>query len=264
MSLAVVPPRRRAVALAAALRLGRRRVAGPAVALRGCGSILAGGGGWASSPTEGGGYWRAPSNSFEPPGPTPGWSNSKPSVSAAKNCREFGLSVRCEPPWVPRQGNALLQGIAICGRCGRRMGLHYSGQNGNYPVYLKDAFPGYIASQDAIIADKLAAPGAHNCVRLSDWEEFMANSLPSCGSTVPPLPAIARRYAKFIPGRRPHPRDRRFAEGDGFELPVPRVLEPSRFIRLLDTGVRVLPKGPTPNRGPKPSPSSGKNRVGSR
>src|SRR5712675_2570275 len=37
---------------------------------------------------------------------------------------------------VPRQGNALLQGIAICGRCGRRLGLHYSGQNGNYPVYL--------------------------------------------------------------------------------------------------------------------------------
>jgi hypothetical protein len=35
-----------------------------------------------------------------------------------------------------------------------------------------------------------------------------------------------------------------------------RVLEPSQFIRLLDTGVRVLPKGPTPNRGPKPSPSS--------
>jgi hypothetical protein len=24
-------------------------------------------------------------------------------------------------------------------------------------------------------------------------------------------------------------------EGDGFELPVPRVLEPSQFIRLLDT-----------------------------
>jgi hypothetical protein len=35
-----------------------------------------------------------------------------------------------------RQGNALLQGIAIFGRCGRRMGLDYSGQNGNYPVYL--------------------------------------------------------------------------------------------------------------------------------
>jgi hypothetical protein len=37
---------------------------------------------------------------------------------------------------VPRQGNALLQGIAICTRCGRRMGLHYSGQTGHYPVYL--------------------------------------------------------------------------------------------------------------------------------
>jgi hypothetical protein len=28
---------------------------------------------------------------------------------------------------------------------------------------------------------------------------------------------------------------RLFAGGDGFELPVPRVLEPSQFIRLLDT-----------------------------
>jgi hypothetical protein len=37
---------------------------------------------------------------------------------------------------VPRRGNALLQGIAICGRCGRRMGLHYSGPHGSYPVYV--------------------------------------------------------------------------------------------------------------------------------
>jgi DNA invertase Pin-like site-specific DNA recombinase len=36
---------------------------------------------------------------------------------------------------VPRKGSALLQGIAICGRCGRRMNLHYSGPNGDYPVY---------------------------------------------------------------------------------------------------------------------------------
>src|ERR1700736_6078855 len=28
-----------------------------------CGTVLAGGGGWASSPTEGGGYWSAPSSS---------------------------------------------------------------------------------------------------------------------------------------------------------------------------------------------------------
>ena len=36
----------------------------------------------------------------------------------------------------PRKGQALLQGIAICGRCGRRMSLHYSGPKGDYPVYL--------------------------------------------------------------------------------------------------------------------------------
>src|SRR3712207_3090640 len=36
---------------------------------------------------------------------------------------------------VARQGSALLQGIATCGRCGRRMSLHYTGPNGDYPVY---------------------------------------------------------------------------------------------------------------------------------
>jgi DNA invertase Pin-like site-specific DNA recombinase len=36
---------------------------------------------------------------------------------------------------VPRKGSALLQGVAICGRCGRRMSLRYTGPNGDYPVY---------------------------------------------------------------------------------------------------------------------------------
>lgn len=35
----------------------------------------------------------------------------------------------------PRRGAALLQGIAVCGRCGRRMCLRYTGPNGDYPVY---------------------------------------------------------------------------------------------------------------------------------
>ena len=38
-------------------------------------------------------------------------------------------------PGAPRRGWALLQGIAVCGRCGRRMALHYSGPRGDYPVY---------------------------------------------------------------------------------------------------------------------------------
>ena len=39
-------------------------------------------------------------------------------------------------PGVARKGNALLQGIASCGRCARRMCLRYSGPNGDYPVYV--------------------------------------------------------------------------------------------------------------------------------
>ena len=36
---------------------------------------------------------------------------------------------------VARRGKALLQGIVVCGRCGRRMGVRYSGPHGDYPVY---------------------------------------------------------------------------------------------------------------------------------
>jgi DNA invertase Pin-like site-specific DNA recombinase len=35
----------------------------------------------------------------------------------------------------PRKGLALLQGIAVCGRCGARMRLRYSGEHGDFPVY---------------------------------------------------------------------------------------------------------------------------------
>jgi DNA invertase Pin-like site-specific DNA recombinase len=38
-------------------------------------------------------------------------------------------------PGLPRQGCALLQGIVVCGRCGRHMSLGYSGRHGDFPVY---------------------------------------------------------------------------------------------------------------------------------
>jgi DNA invertase Pin-like site-specific DNA recombinase len=38
-------------------------------------------------------------------------------------------------PGAPRQGQALLQGIVRCGRCGALMPLAYSGPHGEYPVY---------------------------------------------------------------------------------------------------------------------------------
>lgn len=41
-----------------------------------------------------------------------------------------------DQPGAPRKGQALLQGIVICGRCARHMSLHYSGPKGDYPVYL--------------------------------------------------------------------------------------------------------------------------------
>ena len=36
---------------------------------------------------------------------------------------------------VLRGGTALLQGLVVCGQCGRRMGLHYSGSASNFAVY---------------------------------------------------------------------------------------------------------------------------------
>lgn len=40
-----------------------------------------------------------------------------------------------ESSGVVRKAQTLFQGIAVCGRCARQMGLHYSGPKGTYPVY---------------------------------------------------------------------------------------------------------------------------------
>ncbi len=45
------------------------------------------------------------------------------------------LNYREERPGVARKGQALLQGIVRCGRCGALLRLHYSGQRGEFPVY---------------------------------------------------------------------------------------------------------------------------------
>jgi DNA invertase Pin-like site-specific DNA recombinase len=38
-------------------------------------------------------------------------------------------------PGVPGKGQALLQGIVVCGRCGRHMGVSYTGAQGLFPTY---------------------------------------------------------------------------------------------------------------------------------
>lgn len=49
----------------------------------------------------------------------------------ADNVGHFGKGYR----GATRRGRALLQGIAVCGSCGRRMTLRYSGDHGDWPVY---------------------------------------------------------------------------------------------------------------------------------
>jgi hypothetical protein len=67
---------------------------------KGCRNILAGGGGWASSPTEGGGNWSAPSSSAlrasAPIRPTR-------ASNAAKRPVRLGLCIRPLPEVTPRQ-----------------------------------------------------------------------------------------------------------------------------------------------------------------
>ncbi|MCP4686387.1 MAG: recombinase family protein [bacterium] len=50
-------------------------------------------------------------------------------LAANQNC------YREDRPGAPKKGQALLQGILRCGRCGVRMRLRYSGARGEFPVY---------------------------------------------------------------------------------------------------------------------------------
>ncbi len=49
--------------------------------------------------------------------------------------RANSLRYREERPGVARKGQALLQGIVRCGRCGALLHLHYSGPQGEFPEY---------------------------------------------------------------------------------------------------------------------------------
>jgi DNA invertase Pin-like site-specific DNA recombinase len=49
----------------------------------------------------------------------------------ADNLNRYGAGHR----GAPRRGAALLQGLVVCGRCGRRMSVRYSGPNSEHPVY---------------------------------------------------------------------------------------------------------------------------------
>ncbi len=58
------------------------------------------------------------------------------------------LNYREEQPGMARKGQALLQGIVRCGRCGALLHLHYSGRQGEFPVYRCSADQGQFGGPD--------------------------------------------------------------------------------------------------------------------
>jgi DNA invertase Pin-like site-specific DNA recombinase len=56
-------------------------------------------------------------------------------VANQAQLRANSLKYREEQPGVARKGQALLQGIVRCGRCGALFHLHYSGRQGEWPEY---------------------------------------------------------------------------------------------------------------------------------
>lgn len=90
---------------------------------------------------------------------------------------------------VPRKGAALLQGIAVCGRCGRRMSLRYSGPAGDYPVYTCRAD-----------RDQEGGRYARKCVRCPSMRTSKASCSRPCGRTrsSSPSPSWARSKRRRV------------------------------------------------------------------
>ena len=65
----------------------------------------------------------------------PGYIDWEQFIANQKRLAQNSNSYAAGHMGVPRKGSALLQGIAVCGRCGRRMSLRYTGPNADYPVY---------------------------------------------------------------------------------------------------------------------------------
>jgi DNA invertase Pin-like site-specific DNA recombinase len=56
-------------------------------------------------------------------------------VSNRKRLTDNQNNYRKNRKGIPREGRALLQGIALCGLCGSHMSLHYDGKSSDIPVY---------------------------------------------------------------------------------------------------------------------------------
>jgi DNA invertase Pin-like site-specific DNA recombinase len=65
----------------------------------------------------------------------PGYISWEAFMTNQQQLSDNGTRYAANHPGLPRKGRALLQGIVLCGRCGRHMTLSYSGPHGDYPVY---------------------------------------------------------------------------------------------------------------------------------
>src|SRR5260370_20402837 len=69
-------------------------------------------------------------------------------VASQAQLHANSLNYREEQPGMARKGQALLQGIVRCGRCGALLHLHYSGRQGEFPVYRCSADQGQFGGTD--------------------------------------------------------------------------------------------------------------------
>lgn len=78
------------------------------------------------------------------PGAHPGYISWEEYEEHLRRLRENAQAQGCDRrPSPPREGPALLQGLAICGRCGERMGLHYHQRRGRL-------VPDYVCQQQTL------------------------------------------------------------------------------------------------------------------
>ena len=77
-------------------------------------------------------------------------------VANQAQLRANSLKYREEQPGVARKGQALLQGIVRCGRCGALIHLHYSGKQGEWPQYRCSADQSQFGGTDCQLVRALA------------------------------------------------------------------------------------------------------------
>ncbi len=98
-----------------------------------------------------------------------------------------------------RKGVALLQGVAVCGRCGRRMTLRYSGPRADYPVYCCRADRDHTAEP---LCQEVRALAVDELVAVALLEALAPDRIQIAIATVDQLTREARQLERQWPLKR--------------------------------------------------------------